>query len=56
MDLKIILVIFGAALVVGSPVWIPIVIYVRAHKNNPCVRVMSIPELMAAGFSEKRQS
>jgi hypothetical protein len=52
MDLKIILLIFGYALVVASPVWIPIVIYLRAHKNNQNVKVMTIEELMAAGYGK----
>lgn len=48
--------IFAALLYVvvfGSPVWVPVAIYFYHQRKNPPVRVMSIEELKAAGFSEK---
>jgi len=42
-----------ALAVVSSPVWVPLLIVYRAHKHNPSVQVMSIEELMAAGFTQK---
>lgn len=39
--------------VFGSPVWIPVAIYVHHQRKNPSVEVMSIETLMAAGFSHK---
>jgi uncharacterized protein YoaH (UPF0181 family) len=40
-------------IVFGSPVWIPLAIYVYHQRKNPSVQVMSIEALMAAGFSSK---
>jgi hypothetical protein len=40
-------------IVFGSPVWIPVAIYVYHQRKNPPVKVMSIEELLAAGFSQK---
>jgi hypothetical protein len=40
-------------IVFGSPVWIPLAIYVYHQRKNPPVQVMSIEALMAAGFSNK---
>jgi hypothetical protein len=37
-------------IVFGSPVWIPLAIYVYHQRKNPPVQVMSIEALMAAGF------
>lgn len=39
--------------VYGSPIWIPVAIYVYHQRKNPPVGVMSIEALMAAGFSKK---
>jgi hypothetical protein len=39
--------------VFGSPVWVPLVIYLYHQRKNPPVKVMSIEELLAAGFSQK---
>lgn len=40
-------------IVFGSPVWIPIAIYVYHQRKNPPAKIMSIDELLAAGFSSK---
>ena len=40
-------------IVFGSPIWIPVAIYVYHQRKNPPVKVMSIEELLAAGFSQK---
>jgi hypothetical protein len=40
-------------IIFGSPVWIPLVIYVYHQRKNPSVQVMSIEALIAAGFSSK---
>jgi hypothetical protein len=40
-------------IVFGSPVWIPIAVYVYHQRKNPPAKVMSIEELLAAGFSHK---
>ena len=40
-------------IIFGSPIWIPIAIYVYHQWKNPPVNVMSIEELLAAGFSQK---
>jgi hypothetical protein len=40
-------------IVFGSPVWVPIAIYLFHQRKNPPVKVMAIEELQAAGFSEK---
>ena len=39
--------------VFGSPVWVPLAIYVYHQRKNPPVQVMSVEALMAAGFSQK---
>jgi hypothetical protein len=40
-------------IVFGCPVWIPILIYFYHQRKNPPVALMSIEELLAAGFSHK---
>ena len=47
------LVILVYVIVFGSPVWIPLAIYVYHQRKNPSVQVMSIKALIAAGFSSK---
>lgn len=47
------LVAIGYLLIIGSPVWIPILLYVRTQRKNPSVKVMAIEELVAAGFTAK---
>jgi hypothetical protein len=39
--------------VFGSPVWVPLAIYVYHQRRNPPVQVMSVEALMAAGFTKK---
>ena len=39
--------------ILGSPVWVPIVIYLYHQRKNPPVTIMSIDDLIAAGFSRK---
>ena len=53
MDLKVALLILGYVFVMGAPVWILILIYVRSQRKNPTVKLMTIEELMAAGFTQK---
>ncbi|MBZ5523460.1 MAG: hypothetical protein LAP21_14595 [Acidobacteriia bacterium] len=53
MQLEHILGVLLYLIVLGSPVWIPLAIYLYHQRKNPPVRVMSIEELKAAGFSEK---
>src|SRR5216683_5731622 len=40
-------------IIFGSPVWIPIAIYIYHQRKNPPVKVMSLDELTRAGFSQK---
>ena len=40
-------------IVFGAPVWLPVAIYIYHQKKNPPAKVMSIDELVAAGFSPK---
>jgi hypothetical protein len=47
------LAILSYVIIFGSPVWIPVAIYVYHQRKNPPVTVMSIAELVAAGFSHK---
>jgi len=37
----------------GSPVWVPVAVYLHHQRKNPPVIVMSIEELRAAGFTQK---
>jgi hypothetical protein len=39
--------------VFGSPVWVPIAIYIYHQRKNPPVTIMSLEELTKAGFSQK---
>ncbi len=41
-------------IVFGSPVWIPLAIYVYHQRKNPPVQVMSIEALMAAAFQTRK--
>lgn len=40
-------------IIFGSPVWIPVAIYLYHQRKNPPVKVMSIEDLLAAGFTQK---
>jgi hypothetical protein len=40
-------------IIFGSPVWVPLAIYLYHQRKNPPVKVMSVEELLAAGFSQK---
>jgi hypothetical protein len=39
--------------VFGSPVWIPLLVYIYHQRKNPPAKVMSLEALMEAGFSQK---
>jgi len=53
MQLEHAFAVFLYAIVFGSPVWVPLAIYLYHQRKNPQVRVMSTEELLAAGFSQK---
>jgi|SRR5262245_61217586 len=52
-QLEHILAILLYVIIFGSPVWVPVAIYLYHQRKNPPVKVMSIEELLAAGFSQK---
>ena len=52
-ELESALAIMVYVIVFGSPVWVPLAIYVYHQRKNPSVQVMSIEALLAAGFSTK---
>ena len=52
-DLETAVAVLFYVVVFGSPVLIPLAIYIYHQRKNPTVQVMSIEALMAAGFSKK---
>jgi len=53
MHLENVFAILLYVIIFGSPVWVPLAIYLYHQRKNPPVKVMSIEELLAAGFSQK---
>ena len=53
MQLEQVFTVLIYVIIFGSPVWIPVAIYLYHQRKNPPVKVMTIDELTAAGFSQK---
>ncbi len=53
MEPGTILAVLVYVIILGSPVWVPLAIYLYHQRRNPPVKVMSIEELIASGFSPK---